>query len=83
MGHKNVIDINVNYIYNIYKGEPKMKLNKKPEELVCCTTIRVSLDTRALLSEVMALHFLREKEELKSYNEVIRYLYEVWRQSDE
>lgn len=60
-----------------------MKLNKPEENLMCCTTIRISLDTRTLLSEVMAQHFLREREELKSYNEVIRYLFEVWKNSDE
>lgn len=60
-----------------------MKLNKPEENLMCCTTIRISLDTRALLSEVMAQHFLREREELKTYNEVIRYLFEVWKNSDD
>ena len=59
-----------------------MKLNKQEENLSCCTTIRISLDTRALLSEVMANHFLKEKEELKSYNEVIRYLHKLWQDSN-
>ena len=54
-----------------------MKLNKPEENLICCTTIRISLDTRALLSEVQAKHYLQTKEELKSYNEVIRFMYEV------
>ena len=55
-----------------------MKLNKPEEPLMCCTTIRVSLDTRALLTEIRANHFLKEHEELNSYNEVIRFLYEVY-----
>ena len=59
-----------------------MKLNKPEENLICCTTIRVSLETRALLSEVQAQHFLRDREELKTYNEIIRYLYEVWKRSE-
>lgn len=67
----------------MFTKEKNMKLNKPEEKLMVCTTIRISLETRALLSEVQAQHFLREKEELKSYNEVIRYLFEVWKNNDE
>ena len=54
-----------------------MKLNKPEENLVCATTIRISLYTRALLNEIQAKHFLQTKEELKTYNEIIRFMYEV------
>lgn len=60
-----------------------MKFNKPEENLICCTTIRISLDTRALLSEVQAQHFLKEREELKTYNQIIRYLVELWKNSEE
>ena len=65
-------------MYTEYTKEINMKLNKPEENLMCCTTIRVSLDTRALLSDVRAKHFLKEKEDLQSYNEIIRFLYEVF-----
>lgn len=59
-----------------------MKFETPEENLTCCTTIRISLDTRALLSEIQAKHFLKEREELKTYNEVIRYLHKLWSETD-
>lgn len=48
-----------------------------------CTTIRISQDTKKLLTEIQAQHFLRTNEELKNYNVVIQYLYWIWRQNDD